>query len=469
MVVAFIVLVDGYKFTRYLLVLPAHSPSQSRTSVVCMSSIGDLPFLSFAANSKSFDAGDYPHLHLMERGIDRRTLLDVAPDREELIMSNRSIEEYRDALKLRGTPDQLQWLYMTTHRQDVQKLRNTPDRTSAFITKDENGAGSLQIVRRASLSAFNPLTNIENVGGASTRTHNISWGVANLSTRDVLISPRPLGPTHICVLVEDNNHGGTIDIGGGGSGTTTKQRAKLRPQRLLHTQTIDQPINDLLFTLNAPNLLPADADSGVSTLSSLPRRLHKELPRAGIRVPHLDTFPALIVYLHMKNQAELFRRIVPEFIRDIMHPLFAPRAIKGGSLDVQATLALGLTSLDERESIRSSTGLGATGAALSRWIILPFRRTGNSVVSDSGTPARLSDSSKTPVAPAQVDILAKEIVRAAVALGEDEVLIKTASLLNALRDNLLFVGYLEHALWEELELSRQVLLRAIGVGAAFTN
>ncbi|KAL0062285.1 hypothetical protein AAF712_010854 [Marasmius tenuissimus] len=418
-----------------------------------MSSIGDLPFLSFAANSKSFDAEDYPHLHLMERGIDRRTLLDVAPDREELIMSNRSIEEYRDALKLRGTPDQLQWLYMTTHRQDVQKLRNTPDRTSAFITKDENGAGSLQIAVQ------------------STRTHNISWGVANLSTRDVLISPRPLGPTHICVLVKDNNHGGTIDIGGGGSGTTAKQRAKPRPQRLLHTQTIDQPINDLLFTLNAPNLLPADADSGVSTLSSLPRRLHKELPRVGIRVPHLDTFPALVVYLHTKNQAELFRRIIPEFIRDIMHPLFAPRAIKGGSLDVQATLtALGSTSLDERESIRSSsTGLGATGAALSRWIILPFRRTGNSVVSDSGTPARLSDSSKTPVAPAQVDIFAKEIVRAAVALGEDEVLIKTASSLNALRDNLLFVGYLEHALWEELELSRQVLLRAIGVGAAFTN
>ncbi|KAK1227018.1 hypothetical protein PQX77_009980 [Marasmius sp. AFHP31] len=439
-----------------------------------MSSLGDLPYLSFAVSLRPFDADDNPHLLLNEKGIDRRTLLDVAPDREELIMSNRSIEEYRDALKIRGTPAQLQWLYMTTHRQDVQKIRNIPDRTSAFlqsVSKDENSIGSLQIVRRASLSLFSPLSTVTNLEsmGADNRTYNISWDVANLSTRDVLISPRPLGPTHICVLVQDDNHRGTIDTGGGGSGITAKPRAKPRPQRLLHTQTIDQPINDLLFTLNAPNLLPADAQSGVSALSSLPRRLHKELPRVGIRVPHLDTFPALVVYLHTKNQAELFRRMIPEFIRDIMHPLFAPRALKGSSLDAQATLALGSNSLDERESIRSSTGLGATGAALSRWMILPFRRTGGSVVSDTGTPASLSDSSRASVTPAQVEIFAKEIVRAAAALEEDEVLIKTASSLNALRDNLLFVGYLEHALWEELELSRQVLLRAIGVGAAFTN
>ena len=359
---------------------------------------------------------------------------------------------------------------MSTYRKNVQKLRNTPDRTSTFlqnVSNDENGIGSLQIVRQASLSALTPLatvTNLEGVGGSSNCTYNISWDVANLSTRDVLISPRPLGPTHICVLIEDEKI--FRACGGGGGGIAVKQNHPL------HTKTVDQPINDLLFILNAPNLLPADAHSGVSALSALPRRLHKELPRVGIRVPHLDTFPALVVYLHTKNQAELFRKVIPEFIRDIMHPLFAPKYIKTGLLE-EATLS-SLSSLDGRESIRSSVGgLTSTGpgATLSRWIILPFKKTGlGSVVPDSVTPANLNlDNRRMLVTSAEVDTLAKEIVHVTMALGEGDILIQTASTLNALRDNLLFVGYLEHMLWEELELSRQVLLRAIGIGATFGN
>lgn len=36
-----------------------------------------------------------------ERSIDRTILLDIAPDREALILSNKSTEELRQALKIR--------------------------------------------------------------------------------------------------------------------------------------------------------------------------------------------------------------------------------------------------------------------------------------------------------------------------------------------------------------------------------
>jgi hypothetical protein len=41
------------------------------------------------------------HGHLTERDINRIALLDIAPDREALLMSNKSIEEIRQTLKIR--------------------------------------------------------------------------------------------------------------------------------------------------------------------------------------------------------------------------------------------------------------------------------------------------------------------------------------------------------------------------------
>ena len=105
MAVASIVLTDSYKiqvFFAYFIQL-----SETKSPIFRMASLGNLPFLSFAASGGAFDAEENPRLRLMERGIDRRTLLDIAPDRGELIMSNKSIEEYRETLKLRGTPSQL--------------------------------------------------------------------------------------------------------------------------------------------------------------------------------------------------------------------------------------------------------------------------------------------------------------------------------------------------------------------------
>jgi hypothetical protein len=57
-----------------------------------------LPKLSLLPNLSSCDKlYEYPP----ERGIDRGILLDVAPDREALLMGNKAIEEIRQTLKLR--------------------------------------------------------------------------------------------------------------------------------------------------------------------------------------------------------------------------------------------------------------------------------------------------------------------------------------------------------------------------------
>ncbi|KIJ91482.1 hypothetical protein K443DRAFT_686026 [Laccaria amethystina LaAM-08-1] len=73
-----------------------------------------------------------------------------------------------------------------------------------------------------------------------------------------------------------------------------------------YREVIELRINDLIFILNAPNL----AHSKAPDTPLLPRRLQMELPRVLMYLPHLDTFPELVIYLHTKNQAELFRKII---------------------------------------------------------------------------------------------------------------------------------------------------------------
>ncbi|KAK7053000.1 hypothetical protein VNI00_004321 [Paramarasmius palmivorus] len=383
----------------------------------------DLRFLSFTKPRNSFTE---------ENAIDRRMLVDIAPDREDLIMSEKSIEELREMLKLRDAPSAIGWLYMHACRQDVRKLRNKPDRTSTFLRSinskgehDGDGSRTLQIVRRASCDMLQPLLAITDLGNQDT----LSWGGVNLSTRDVLISPRPLGVTHILVLVQDGSNAMAHSTG--------------------YPTIIDQPINDLLFTLNAPNLA-----SG----SLLPRRLHKELPKVGVHVPHLITFPEMVVYLHTKNQAELFRKVVPEFIRDLMHPLCTPR------------FPLPVSIRERKGSFASQSGSDATSIkTVSKRLLWPFLASGRTETTFIPTSPTSSHFNTSVLPLPDVDSIAKDIVAAARLRTEDDLLVHVATALDALRDNLLFIGYLEQGLWAELETCRQVLLRAVGLEAALAK
>ncbi|KAJ7507088.1 hypothetical protein B0H11DRAFT_1970178 [Mycena galericulata] len=277
------------------------------------SSLANLPILVLVPSLSPSSATERP----TEREIDRKALVESSPDREELLSSKKSTEELRQMLKLRTGPTDSHWLYQNKQRANVN-FRDATARTSTLIhrvSESENKAGdATNPVRRVlSTSSLNrspmPLTSIENRVEARSQMDGMTvWGALILSTEKKLISPRPLGPTHILVV-----HSEPLSVSKSG------KSALPRPSRGHATKpsfpNMDIPINDLLFLLSAPNLVT------VSGHCPLPHRLHKELPRALLRVPHLETFHELIVYIHTMNQAELFRKLVPEWMRDLMHPL----------------------------------------------------------------------------------------------------------------------------------------------------
>ena len=245
------------------------------------------------------------------------------------------------------------------------------------------------------------------------------WGTPLLSTTDKLISPRPLGPTHI-LLIHTSSAPCT---------PTNNSRRTTNPIRGSFPKVVELPINDLLFLLNVPNL--------PSHIPVLPRRLHKELPRVVMRVPHLETFPELAVYLHTMNQAELFRALIPEWIRDLMHPL---PSVATNSRNIVEEL--------KHTSCKPRQLLGIFACCFS---------------SDSSNHAVLPIASP-PERGRTINTISKEISEVAASTadgsGFDPVL-HAVCLLDALRDNLDYIGYFGKALWNELDICREILVRAI--------
>ncbi len=300
------------------------------------------------------------------------------------------------------------WLKQYTREQDT-KLPRGNVRTSVLLGKpsDQNNQAVVDALaelatRRRVLSSGSPsaMLNISNRILVPDLNGNVfdSWGSGPLSTLDKLISPRPLGPTHVLVVVQQDE---------------TSQRA-------VYSQTLQVAINDLLFTLNAPNLV-----------SSLPPRMFKELTRVGIKVPHLDSFRAVVVFLHTQNQAALMRSVIPEWMRDITHVLNISRPQEASPPP---------TPEKKRIRILGILSLAAVSTA--------------SV--DSCSPVNSAD--------AQVDAVAREIAEISEELGPD-VLVDVAASLNGLRDNLDFLGYYSRDLWVELDIMQDVLIRAITLTA----
>lgn len=376
----------------------------------------------------------------MERSIDRSTLLDVAPDRESLLCSNKSIEELRQVLKIRVGLSTGHWLHRRRQNPNPNML-GAAARISTFMKGTTGGMddsklsnnGLHQAVRRvSSASSVSPLSKSNTIfsfknGFFVTPDEGFPldiWGTPLLSTTDKLISPRPLGPTHI-LLVHAHSVPSTFVIG------TTARRTK---KHTASPKVIELPINDLLFLMSVPNL--------TSGVPALPRRLHKELPRVVMYVPHLATFPELVIYLHTMNQAELFRALIPEWIRDLMHPL-PSLALNSG----------GIAEAEKNTSCKARQLFGIFGCRRS-----PNHTSYVKLLS-------LSEGGRT------INSISREICEIAATAegsGNDPVL-HAACLLDALRDNLDYIGYYGQALWNELDICREILVRAVSWKAKIDN
>ncbi|KAJ7734766.1 hypothetical protein DFH07DRAFT_119575 [Mycena maculata] len=412
-----------------------------------MSSIANLPILVLVSNPSLAGSTERP----AEREIDRNALVAISPDREELLFSKKSIEELRQVLKLRTGPKENHWLYQHKQRPNAT-FRDATARTSALIHRvrdGENKAGdAVNAVRRVlSVSSLNrasmPLTRIENrIPGRSEANGVNVWGSFILSTEKKLISPRPLGPTHILVV-----HSQPLSVSK--SGKNTLPRPATKPS----FPNMDIPINDLIFMLNAPNLVPANGRC------PLPHRLHHELPRALLRVPYLETISELIVYLHTHNQAELFRALVPEWLRDLMHPLPAPAL--PGAKD---------TASRKQRSPASLFGILASSTAK-----LTLSSSASSIHSlDTLASGSSGHSGDLPAAPERTaDAIARDIVDSLPFFSDEDPakdeLVAALTTLNALKANLEFFGYFGKAVWDELEACIGILTRALVHRASITD
>ncbi|KAF5365942.1 hypothetical protein D9758_006706 [Tetrapyrgos nigripes] len=472
-------------------------------------SFNDMLFLTFSPNT-SF-GGTRP----VERDIDRKRLGEISPDRSDLFESRLSIQELRHVLKINNILVNGEWLNLHKLHQEV-RIRKTTIRTSAFFRdareqrreqreeaergmNEKNNRGSLSLAghthsrRLSSGSSFNPLdgmTSIENRLFTNVGNKLESEGIPppRLTTTSKMFSPRPLGPTHVLVVVNASQDGAKQRDRGGCTVT--------------YPSCLELPINDLLFILGCPNLNERIGHA-TTQCSPLPRRLTDELPRVGICVPNLATFPELVVFLHTYNQAELLRRIVPEWVRDMVHPLNTSGiGYTTGSESQSQTTGSWAKPTPRRSisSIASDDSASSTNRS-KNWFSVLLGRSSNSNSASGSVSARSSASSVSasslrgsvsgsfgtlnslidlntvgsPQATRTLDAVARDIAysanRAAIADTNRESidLVGIQMSLNALRDNLDFVGYFESSLWNELDIYKDVLVRAIAFQSQFRD
>lgn len=77
-----------------------------------MSSIANLPILALISSPSFASATERP----TEREVDRNALAAISPDRDELLLSKKPVEELRQVLKLRTGPTEgcVQYVQMTS-------------------------------------------------------------------------------------------------------------------------------------------------------------------------------------------------------------------------------------------------------------------------------------------------------------------------------------------------------------------
>jgi hypothetical protein len=134
------------------------------------------------------------------------------------------------------------------------------------------------------------------------------------------------------------------------------------------------------------------------------------------------------------NQAELFRALIPEWIRDLMHPLpslvvdpgdmVKGRGRRCKPMRLLARLACGFNSNSSYHEIRRNS---------------PQRKR-------------------------TLDSISKEIAKASgLSVHGDHIdpILHAACLMDALRDNLDYIGYYGEELWNELGSCRAILIRAL--------
>ncbi|KAI0027101.1 hypothetical protein K488DRAFT_91320 [Vararia minispora EC-137] len=220
-----------------------------------------------------------------ERPVDRDTLSFIAADRLETV-ENPDIKRVRDGLSVRHGTEWLEesWRYRTFFNEHefsgaIPYHKDPKGYRFSFAPSGQHKIRAIPIAsensrrKLTSGAAYTPGT------AASLQTLLESPSLACHWSQVILISPRPLGPTHILVAHADASHTGVT------------------------TGAVECAINDAVFTAHVPNL----ADP-------LPRRRDGELMPVQIHIPQLRSWLELISYMHKRSLNTLFKSLLPEWI-----------------------------------------------------------------------------------------------------------------------------------------------------------
>ncbi|KAH7915930.1 hypothetical protein BJ138DRAFT_1140770 [Hygrophoropsis aurantiaca] len=391
-----------------------------------------------------------------ERPLNRNALLEIAPDREALIMSSASAEGIRLALKIRVASDarKAHWLFQRQPDSNIKteqidkyespispsRNRNRPgsDRSKrrrltedTSMDVDQNSPPSsirnepAHSRRRAkvrrSISA-SVLPNTRRTRGSASRwadappmpnidralfSNDRNYDGLRLSTFEKLVSPRPTNlPTHLLVLFSESK---------------------------IPYPKLTLPINDLLFALHVPNL---------ANMHELPHKLPDELPRVLMKVTRLEGWRDLVVWMHTRNQAQLIRSVVPEWVRDLMHPLPQPATAVLGEGDTEEGNAR--KRLKPKKSLMKLAGRGV------------LRK--NSTLSNPDVAITVEGRTLDSIAQ---EIAEMDTARNGGEIDESQTLVGTMISLNILRENLQEIGYFGRDLWLEIGICWEILVRAV--------
>lgn len=292
---------------------------------------------------------------------------------------------------------------------------------SSRCKKDEILAGRNSFISvQTSAQSADPMvpSNASNPASGVAQT----WPRRALSTGHQLISPRPLGATHTLIIYDKFQ--------------SDKKRVY-----------IECPINGLIFTLHCPNVVNP---------SALVCHPSSHLPRVVLRAPHARSFVDLVAYFHTRDQVALFKKVLPEWVRDLLHPLPVAAQIVSASPSEAMPFVLRskrsqVFGLGKRKRSRFS---GLSSANDTKWTPSP----------------RASSSTSLPFSTAcrTVQSIAREIADIDTNATWDAAvpdLVQSVVRLNALKDNLEEIGLYSPGLWQEVDVTWEILIRAVNLQA----
>ncbi|KDQ51688.1 hypothetical protein JAAARDRAFT_40925 [Jaapia argillacea MUCL 33604] len=392
--------------------------------------ITDLPSLALAPSLPRHPGNPHP----LERQINRESLLDISPDRESLLCSHLSIEEIRHHIKIRHDG---QWLYHRTPHTSLKSLSSSlPPSQIGLPSHHQNIDHSHSTTCISSPSSHTiERKHLESPKLPIWYSQEVLEDIPLcLSTPDQMISPRPLHATHILLLLSSSHaNNSTLTLS--------------TPQTPV---ALEIPINDLIFASNTPNLL-------LSPSNKFPRRSYTDLPRIllPIQSTDLEVFADVVVYMHNKNQAELMRKILPEWIRDVVHPLPSATHVDGGEGGARCVSRKG-SGGSLFEELGSSIAHAINFKQLRRTKSL-VRSPPSSFSSSSSTSSSSSSYQRT------IYTIAHELASAS---PTTPTLIQSLQKLTSLLDALNEIGlYTPTELWNELDVTWEILVRAVSLCA----